>query len=63
MPPPSVERGPNLLRLVQRIAKKGDCVEMVAATPAVNNSGLLLFPGSLEAVLTHDRCSGPKPQG
>ena len=56
-----IQSGPNLLCLDHRIAKKGDCVEIGAATPAVNHSGLLRFPGGLVALLPHRKCSPPKP--
>ncbi len=58
---PELQSAPNLVCLDRRIAKKGDCVKIQASTPAVNNSGVLRFPGELEAVLPNHRCSDPNP--
>lgn len=58
---PELQSEPNLVCLDRHIAKKGDCVKIQASTPAVNNSGVLRFPGGLEAVLPDHRCSDPRP--
>lgn len=59
---PELQSAPGLVCLDHRIARKGDCVEIAASTPAVNNSKPLLFAGSLQAVLPRHKCSDPTPQ-
>ena len=56
-----IQSGANLLCLDHRIAKMGTCVKIGAATPAVNDSGRLLFPGGLVAVLPQRKCAAPTP--
>jgi hypothetical protein len=60
---PELQSAPNLVCLDQHIAREGDCVEIMASTPAVNDSKPLLFAGSLEAVLPHRRCSAARHGG
>ena len=56
---PELQSAPGVVCLDQRIARVGDCVEIEASTPAMNESAPLLFAGALEKVLPRARCSAP----